>query len=371
MHAVHLTSVHPRYDIRILTKQCRSLAASGYLVSLVVADGDGDETDTEKAVSIYDIGGSKGRLDRIRNAPHKVYRKALELDGDIYHLHDPELIPIGLKLKKLGKVVIFDSHEDIPKQILAKSYLNFPSKWLLSKVFSLYERWACNKFDAVISATPFIREKFEFIGISSVEINNYPILGDFVKSSGERREKKLQVTYVGGIERIRGVQEIVQAISLVRPDIRFILAGTFSDDGFEREVTSELGWRRTDYRGWLGRTCVSDLLNESMAGLVTLHPLTNYLDALPVKMFEYMAAGLPVISSDFPLWNRIIEGNKCGLCVNPLSPTAIAEAIEFVLTNPTEAEQMGANGRRAVREQYNWDLEKVKLVKLYEDLLRD
>jgi len=107
-----------------------------------------------------------------------------------------------------------------------------------------------------------------------------------------------------------------------------------------------------------------------MAGLVTLHPIVNYIDALPVKMFEYMVAGIPVIASNFSLWREIIEGNKCGLCVDPLNPSEIAKAIDYIMTHPAEAQQMGKNGLRAVQEQYNWDIEEKKLLALYEQLLK-
>jgi len=125
----HLTSAHPRYDTRIFLKECCSLAKV-YHVSLVVADGLGNEE--KDGVGIYDVGIEEGRFGRIFQTTKKVLAKALELDSDLYHLHDPELIPVGLKLKKMGKRVIFDAHEDLPKQVMAKHYLNAFTKTILS-----------------------------------------------------------------------------------------------------------------------------------------------------------------------------------------------------------------------------------------------
>lgn len=363
----HLTSAHPRNDTRIFYKMCHGLSKH-FNTSFIVADGKGDQLFND--VRILDVGKVKGgRLARATKTTSRVYNKALELDADIYHLHDPELMHVGLKLVNKGKKVIYDAHEDLPVQILSKPYLNPALKTILSKMTSYYEARACRRFDVTVAATPFIRDKFRTLNAKkTIDINNFPILSEYEAVKGNTK-KLNQVCYAGGISGYRGINEIVSAANSL-PDINFKIAGDFESESLHEQITlvksSNMG-----FLGYLSRDEINDLYQKSVCGLVTLHPRINYLDALPVKMFEYMAAGIPVIASNFPLWKRIVDENDCGICVDPLKPQAIANAVSYLVENPEVAKSMGNNGKNAILEKYNWHIEEKKLHNLYINLLNE
>jgi len=364
---IHLTSVHPRYDTRIFFKMCLSLVNVEYDVTLIVADNKGDEI--KDKVSIVDVGmNGRSRLLRVTKTVKLIFEKAKELNGDIYHLHDPELIPIGLKLKKLGKKIIFDMHEDVTKQILSKNYLNSITRTILSKLYEYYERRNLSKFDMVITATPYIRNKLLQLNSNIVDVNNYPLAEEF-KNSSNFNKKNNEIVYVGGLSEIRGIEELILSLSFMKK-VKLNLVGKFSNNQFENKLKNHNNWAQVNFHGFLDRHGVKKVLDKSRIGIVTLHPKINYLDSQPVKMFEYMSAGLPIVASNFPFWKDIIEGNNCGICVNPLNPKAISEAVNYLFNNPSEAERMGKNGIKIIKKIYNWFNEEKKLLFVYEKLLR-
>jgi glycosyltransferase involved in cell wall biosynthesis len=277
-------------------------------------------------------------------------------------------MPIGIKLKKLGKKVIFYSHEDVPKQILDREYLNKYALKVISRFLTFYERYAGSKFDAIVTATPAIKEKFLEINKKSIDINNYPIV-DELSNASHWKIKKDEVAYIGGIADIRGIKEVVLSLQYIE-NIFLNLVGEFVSNNTKTEVSQYKGWEQVIEHGFLDRKRVSDILSRSKAGLVTFHPLPNHMDAQPNKIFEYMSAGIPVIASNFPLWKEIVEGSNCGICVNPLNPKEISQAIQYIVDNPKEAETMGKNGEKAVREKYNWHNEEKKLLALYQELTK-
>jgi glycosyltransferase involved in cell wall biosynthesis len=361
----HLTSAHPDGDIRIFHKQCVSLAKAGYDVSLIIPN---TESRIEKGVNIISFESKYlTRKERMTKTVNTVLEKALELDADVYHFHDSELLRIALKLKRKGKKVIYDVHEDLPKQIMGKYWINPALRKIVSFGIKVYENSIAKRLDGVIAATPFIGARFKKINENTITVNNFPFVDELNNSEGEKDFEKDFICYVGGISKIRGLSELVGALEYC-DNTRLILAGPVSPDEYLEELKHLKGWGKVDYLGKVDRPGVASILNKSFAGIVTFYPLPNHVDAQPNKMFEYMSAETPVIGSNFPLWEEIILANNCGLCVDPKNSKDIAKAINLLKKDKTLVKEMGRNGRDSVLNKYNWNIEETKLVSFYNKL---
>jgi glycosyltransferase involved in cell wall biosynthesis len=360
----HITSVHSRNDIRIFIKECSSLARKGYEVSLVVADGKGSEK--RDGVSIVDAGAKeKSRHMRILKTASAAVKKAIATEADIYHLHDPELLLFSKELMRHGKV-IYDAHEDVPRQILSKGWIPRPLRKPLSFITEKVENHYVKRLNGVVTATPFIKKRFIKINTHSIDINNYPKLkelGDIEHAS----EKKRLICYVGGISTIRGIFEMVQAMQYVNG--KLLLAGNFSSEEEKAFARTLPGWEKVIELGFCDREQLKRVLALSSAGLVLFHPKPNHINSQPNKLFEYMGSGLPVVASSFPLWIKIVSSSKCGICVNPLNPKEIGKAINWILDNPKKTASMGRKGRKATQTNYNWETESKKLLNFYKKIV--
>jgi len=364
VRVAHLSTAHHRNELRVHLKQCNSLAVAGYEVYFVVADGGGDAKVGE--VEILDVGLPQGRFQRMLVFPWHLLRRARQVRAAVYHFHDPELLLIAHGLWRKGVKVIYDSHEDVPRSITSRDWMPAVMRRMVSPCFEVFENFIASQMSCVVGATPFIAARFSHAGCRSVAINNFPLPSEVLPVPVTRKAIPV-VCFLGGISLVRGVREIVMALESL--PTRMVLAGPFDSEKTRRELEQLTGWRNVDYLGNLERKVAVETMMASMIGMICYLPEPNHVNAFPNKLFEYMAAGLPVIASNFPLWRDIIESAQCGICVDPTNPDDIRQAISRMIGDPDGCRQMGENGRRAVLELYNWAAEEKKLLRLYQNIL--
>lgn len=357
----HMSSAHGQEDTRIFHKECVSLANAGYEVYLITCG----KTYTKKKVHIIGVSDEKvSRIERMVKTVNKVYKKAVEIDADIYHAHDPELLPICIKLKRRGKIVIFDSHEDVVGCIREKEYLPKPVRSIVKGIYSFYQRAVCVELDAVVTATPNVSEYFRAIGCGNVtDLCNFPILNEFIEPDYYSRA----LSFAGNMEKQWNHDVIIKALGDI-DNVKYILCGCPTEE-YLSQISGLEGWKKVDYRGKVPFETVPEVLASSAVGLSILSPGGN-TDGINgnmanTKIFEEMMAGLPVICTKFKRWKDFVEKYDCGICVHPHKETEIRRAIEKLINNPDEARRMGNNGRKAVEEYFNWGTEERKLLELY------
>lgn len=367
----HMTTAHPPFDIRIFHKQAVTLSEAGYRV-ILIAPAPKDMN--REGVIIKSLPVTKSRFKRFFYLLPLVTFRALKEKAGIYHFHDPELIIAGLALKLVfRKKVIYDVHEDYASVVLKREWIPGVFKKLLSMLVNRIEKGAASLFDCIIAVTDEIENSFKNNKRGNViQVRNYPKI--VTTPPGERRgreEDTFTVVYAGVISGLRGIYQLVSALEHVRGKngTKLVLMGRFESEDFKKELQDLPAYKMVDYRGILEQEEVWEVYGRADAGAVCLLPEDIYKAALPNKLFEYMAAGLPVIASGFDLWKEIVEGSRCGLTVDPLNPKEIAKAIDRLAADREEAVRMGENGRKAVVGRYNWNVEKEKLLRLYESII--
>ncbi|MHA6513694.1 glycosyltransferase [Tessaracoccus sp. Z1128] len=358
----HLSTVHDVRDTRVTYKECRHLSEAGYDLALINCN-PGDTT--LAGVRVIGLGAPRNRLHRMFVKSVSMARRALHENADIYHFHDPELIPVGIVLKLRGKRVIYDVHEDVPKQIMHKFWIPTPMKKPLSLAAHVFERAATRLVDLFVAATPTIAEKFP--QAKTIVCQNFPEkdLAEH-KNNTPFEDRPSAFVYVGGLSRQQGLFSMLDGAAQLPDDAVGDLAGKFKE--YEDEARAHPGWQHVRWHGVLERDGIVALLNQARTGVVLNHPISNYLEAYSTKMFEYMACGLPVVTSDIPLWKEIVEGSGCGVAVDPFDAAAVEAAVRRYLDDPELAASDGERGRQAILARYNWSLEGAKLVAAYDAL---
>lgn len=226
----------------------------------------------------------------------------------------------------------------------------------IAGIYKAYETVVVSKLDAVVAATSHIAETFQNRANKVIVINNYPKLDDVVFQTKAFCYRSKVIANAGGLSEVRGEKVLVNAMQYVQGTLTIANDHPVSMEG------------NINYIGKKDRAGVNELYSDSRVGIVIYQPADNHYDSQPIKMFEFMAAGLPVVASNFPLWKRIVKDNKCGICVNPCDYKEVAKACNELLDSPTMAEEMGKNGRKAEENKYSWMSEERKLIDLYHQL---
>lgn len=364
----HFTSVHSAYDGRIFYRECCSLAKAGYTVYLV-APGTKDEL--KNGVHILGVECEpQSRFRRMLYLAKSIYKKALSLNADVYHFHDPELLRFALKLKRKGKKVIYDMHEDYPVNIMTKTWIPSVFRKFVSWAYTKYETRILKSIDAVVIVTPQMEKRLKHMERIKL-VTNYPLVDTFknIEVNANYLDRKNVLTFAGTISAERLHHNLIKAIENIE-DVTYVLAG--KSNLYLESLKHLPAWNKVIYLGVITKEEVEKLYQKTKIGII----IENYCGvnygnegSLGVtKLFEYMKYSIPFICTDFKYHKEIVDKYNCGICVNPLNLDEISNAIIYLLNHPEEAKRMGQNGYRAYIEKYNWKSQEDKLLDLYQEI---
>ena len=355
-------------DIRVFHKECTSLVKAGYDVSMVCPNA---VERVQNGVKIYGVEyHDNSERSRFFKLPKLLFEKALSLDADIYHFNDPASVPYGAKLKAMGKKVIFDAFEDHPSMWMNRGT---GIKGLIFKTigwaYKQYEMQQAKKFDGILVCYHWTKDRLKKVNPNVELVLNFPIINrDEVKERPLRSSSNVSVCYAGTISDAWNIPTVIDAVDMVE-GASFNLAGWTGEELMNR-MKSQNGWKKVNFFGKLPKAEVNTkVYDKSDIGVAFYHysPLCHGKvgNMSNNKLFEYLLMGMPVICTDFDLWKEVVEGNKCGLCVNPSDASGIANAIKYIQEHPEEAYQMGLNGQKAALEKYNWDSQEKIMLEIY------
>ncbi|WP_049924723.1 glycosyltransferase family 4 protein [Halopiger djelfimassiliensis] len=368
MDGLHLTTAHDPVDTRIFDKEALSLERSGFDVGIMAHEPPGR---SRNGVRFYDLGAADTRLDRWRSI-RRVVRNATAIDAALYHFHDPELIPVGIYLSETtDSAVIYDVHEDYGHVATTREWIPEPVVPLLSHGIPKVERLAATRFDAIVAVSEWIAEPFVGVSETVSVVHNYPRTNSLPSPTGSiERTADHVLCYVGGLVEVRGLHrmlELLDALVSRDVDVELWAVGSWKSDAdraragrFVRERNLE---SRVRFPGYLGYEEMFQYLRSADVGLALLDT-AHYRHGVPTKLFEYLYAGLPVVTTPVDAVSRFVPDRYCH--VVPQGDTAAAaDAVETALHTDYDATAM----RSLVEAEYSWEAEAESLVALYEDLI--
>lgn len=360
-----IAPIHPYDDVRIFEKEAKTLSAHGYQVHLIAR---ADKAGVIDGITVVPVVAPFPGLLRFLNAPLIVVQ-ALWHQGAVYHLHNPDTIPVALALRLFGRRVVYDTHEDFAQRILIRDWIPRFLRPALATAVVAGERLIAKVGDAIIVTQTDLRGRY---GAKSVFLDNPPVLkSDAVDKAREFAAglpvpDRLTLVYVGGLNEAKGLREMVDlaaAVNEIRP-CRLRLIGPLAKT--DREYAESLpGWRYVDYLGRMPQWQALAHVINSHLGLVLARDVGDQAKSNTNKLFEYMAFATPFVASDFAHWRDSVGASECGLFCDPGDARGMARAIVDLFDRPDRLRAMGEAGRRFVEDGYNWEKTSERLVELY------
>ena len=370
-----LTNVHSPLDQRLFYKEGQSLVAAGYDVT-IIGPGNPNEAGARAGLRIETITPPQSALDRLRNMG-RLWKAARRSASTLFHIPDPELLPLGIILRLTGHQVIYDVHENYPKVVYARRWIPRRLRWVAAIAVDLLEKVAAKALSGVIGVVEEQAERFARHGSFEV-VKNYP-RAEWFEPNGHATEYAFELIHVGSLSRDRGSEfliEVLRHVHNTHPQVRLRTLGRFHSD--EEEESFRLLVEEYDL---CDHVCchTRPVPYDALGGLIRSHRIglipgqvsvKNLSPFVPTKLFEYLACGVPVVASGLPSIERFYEYADWGILADPNDPVVHAEAIAYLLRHPGEAAAKGKRGRALVLERCNWDSESRKLLGFYERILK-
>lgn len=363
-----ISTVHATYDTRIFYKQIDSLRRCYHVIYLSPVSGAPEQ---DWIVPLYK---SSSKLGRLRTHLSLIMRLR-SIKADLYLLHDPELLPLGIVMSALGKRIVWDMHEDTYNDILTKSYLAPAMRRQVARAYMFLQSLAYRVLKGFILA----EDSYSHYFVGSTKtcvVHNYPLLNR-LSEVGEVVKQPASLVYIGSIAVNRGVYQLLETVAKLTtriPAVRLILIGPFADSALEQKVRILIRERgienNVEIRGPIKNLEAYPVVAQCMVGMALLLPEPNYTKSLPTKMFEYMALGLPVVVSDFPLWKGIVERDEAGFALDPRDTDAVSEAIHSILTDEKRYSALSRNARKAA-SRYSWETEGLVLQRFVSGMMTE
>ncbi|MBN1119407.1 MAG: glycosyltransferase family 4 protein [Bacteroidales bacterium] len=381
-----LSDTHELFDDRIYWKECLSLKKKGFnVIHLGVADKQNDFLSKEgiRLISVERKQIFKtNKADRVfrfiflKNQTNKaLFKKARQIKADFYTIHDLKPAKLISRLKKLAHnpKVFYAAHESYADQLRdyssRKGFTRITTNWYANYIYTR-EKKACKFADKVIAFDDAVAEEFK----STINPGKVCVIYNYtnLETTNQKAEKVYDLVYLGGISDVRGIINIIEALhecKKILQNIKLLLLGRIYDPAFKvrlfetiekLELTTNI-----EYKEWVPYNDVPEYLSKSKVGLVLLKPIAKFYKNIPIKQFEYMAFGLPVIGSDLPPISNFIEPVEAGIIVDPLNISAISNAMINLLTDENLYSKHSKNGLRAAKEKYCWKISESELFKLY------